>query len=134
MIATPTAPAARPAVFISAPDLDRLLDLLPEVISPTAPGAVLLAEEIARAQVCAEQDMPARIVRLGSWVRYRDLDSGRERRVQLVLPEDADADLGKVSILAPIGAALIGLPEDQVLAWREPSGQTRRIQVLGLED
>lgn len=126
--------ADRPAVFISTADLDRLIDLLPEVIEPTAPGAALLAEEIARAQICAEDDMPARVVRLGSTVRYRDLISGRQRQVQLVMPADADMDRGRISILSPIGAALIGMPEEQTIAWTTPSGDERRIEVLGLDD
>jgi len=126
--------ADRPAVFISTADLDRLIDLLPEVIEPTAPGAALLAEEIARAQICADDDMPARVVRLGSTVRYRDLISGRHRQVQLVMPADADMDRGRISILSPIGAALIGMPEEQVIGWTEASGDERRIEVLGLDD
>lgn len=128
------ATADRPAVFISTADLDRLIDLLPEFIEPTAPGAVLLAQEIARAQICPDDDMPARVVRLGSIVRYRDLVSGRQRQVQLVMPVDADMDRGRISILSPIGAALIGMPEEQVIAWTEASGDERRIEVLGLED
>ncbi len=128
-----TAAADRPAVFISTADLDRFLELLPEFIEPTAPGAALLAQEIARAQICAEDDMPARVVRLGSTVRYRDLISGRQRQVQVVLPVDADMDRGRVSILSPIGAALIGMPEEQIFTWTEASGDERRIEVLGLE-
>lgn len=133
-ITVQAAVADRPAVFISTADLDRLIDLLPEVIEPTAPGAALLAEEIARAQICAEDDMPARVVRLGSTVRYRDLISGRQRQVQLVMPADADMDRGRISILSPIGAALIGMPEEQTIAWATPSGDERRIEVLGLDD
>lgn len=133
-IIAPSASADRPAVFISTVDLNRLIDLLPEFIEPTAPGAALLAQEIARAQICAEDDMPARVVRLGSTVRYRDLISGRHRQVQLVMPADADMDRGRISILSPIGAALIGMPEEQTIAWTEASGDERRIEVLGLED
>lgn len=133
---TPTSnpPSGRPAVFISMADLERLAGLLPQSTAPSTPGAALLAEEVARAQICPDDDMPARVVRLGSTVRYRDLDSGRERRIQLVLPADADMDLNRVSILAPIGAALVGLPEEQAFSWEEPSGDLRRIAVLAVED
>lgn len=134
MTASQPAPAARPAVFISTADLERLIDLLPESVLPTAPGAALLAEEIARAQICAETEMPARVVRIGSTVRYRDLITGRQRAVQVVMPGDADMDLGRISILSPIGAALIGLPEEQTFAWLDAAGEERRIEVLGLED
>jgi len=134
MTPTSTPHAGRPAVFISARDLERLVGLLPQSTAPTTPGAALLAEEVARAQICADDDMPARVVRLGSTVRYRDLDSGRERAIQLVLPADADMDLNKVSILAPIGAALVGLPEEQTFSWEEPSGDLRRIVVVRVGD
>ncbi len=134
MTAPQAASAARPAVFISTADLERLIDLLPESVLPTAPGAALLAEEIARAQICAEDDMPARVVRIGSKARYRDLNTGRERQVQVVMPGDADMDHGRISILSPIGAALIGLPEEQVFAWLDAAGEERRIQMLGLDD
>lgn len=130
----PAAFAVRPAVFISTADLEQLIDLLPEIIEPAAPGAALLAQEIARAQICSEADMPARIVRLGSRVRYRDLVSGRQRQVQVVMPDAADMDLGRVSILSPVGAALIGMPEEQEISWTDATGETRRILVLGLDD
>lgn len=133
MTITRQAEAPRPAVFISAADLERFVDLLPETISPSAPGAVLLAEEIARAQVCAEHEMPARVVRLGSVVHYRDMMSGRQRRIQVVMPGDADMDEGRVSILSPIGAALIGLPEEQPFAWVDAAGGLRRVEVLEVE-
>lgn len=131
---TATQTTARPAVFISTADLERLIDLLPESVLPTAPGAALLSEEIARAQICAESDMPARVVRIGSTVRYRDLITGRQRQVQVVMPGDADMDQGRISILSPIGAALIGLPEEQPFSWYDAAGDERRIEVLGLED
>lgn len=134
MTQTSTARTGRPAVFISVRDLERFVGLLPQTTAPTTPGAALLAEEVARANICPDNDMPARVVRLGSTVRYRDLDSGRERRITLVLPADADMDLNKVSILAPIGAALIGLPEEQAFSWEEPSGDLRRIVVVSAQD
>lgn len=133
MSTRPSALADRPAVFMTVADLERLIDLLPESIPPTSPGAMLLAEEIGRAHVCQEDDMPARVVRLGSTVRYRDLVTGRERRIQLVMPADADIDRGRISILSPVGAAVIGMPEEQTLAWTEPSGEERRIQVLEVD-
>jgi regulator of nucleoside diphosphate kinase len=134
MTQTSPAPTGRPAVFISVRDLERLALLLPQSTAPTTPGSALLAEEVARANICPDNDMPARVVRLGSTVRYRDLTSGRERRITLVLPADADMGLNKVSILAPIGAALIGLPEEQAFSWEEPSGDLRHIVVVSAQD
>ncbi|MDP1631534.1 MAG: nucleoside diphosphate kinase regulator [Caulobacter sp.] len=134
MLTIQPAIADRPAVFLTIADLERLIDLLPESIPPTWPGAMLLAEEIARAHICADDDLPARVVRLGSTVRYRDLVSGRERTIQLVMPGDADIDRNRVSILSPIGAAVIGMPEEQTLVWTEPSGDRRSIQVLEVQD
>jgi regulator of nucleoside diphosphate kinase len=51
------------------------------------------------------------------------------REVQIVLPEDANADDGKVSVLAPVGAALLGLETGQAIDWRFPAGEVRRLRI-----
>jgi regulator of nucleoside diphosphate kinase len=64
-----------------------------------------------------------------SQVRYRDEHAGLSRQVQIVLPDDADVELGKVSVLAPVGAALLGLETGQVIDWKFPAGEIRRLRV-----
>jgi regulator of nucleoside diphosphate kinase len=124
----------RPCIFVCRTDLERLERLLPEVTVARAEASTLLSEELDRAEICDPADMPARVVRLGSRVRFRDLDSGRERTVRLVTPVEADAADGRISILTPIGAALLGLPEEQLFSWRAAGGGVRSIQVLEVLD
>lgn len=126
-------PGDRPCIFVCRTDLEQLERLLPEVSEARTEASALLAEELERAQICEPAEMPARVVRLGSKVRFRDLESGRERTISVVAPDAADSSLGRISILTPIGAALLGLPEEQTFCWRAAGGE-RSIQVLEVMD
>src|SRR5512144_1601262 len=67
-----------------------------------------LEEELDRAKVVASEDVPGDVVTMNSQISVRDLDSNKEMVLRLVFPADADYDQGRISILAPIGTALIG--------------------------
>lgn len=95
------------------------------------PSAELLAE-LDRAIVVPMESIPANTVAMYSRVRYRDETSGSAREVQIVFPADADMAQGKVSVLAPVGAALIGLPCGQSIDWIFPDGTSRRLTVLAV--
>jgi regulator of nucleoside diphosphate kinase len=75
----------------------------------------------------------ARFVRLGSLLTYMDLRTRRRRMIRVVAPERANADEGEVSVLSPIGAALIGLREGAVIRWRTADGGMRAVKVLTIE-
>ena len=81
-----------------------------------------------RAEVVAPRDVPTDAVTMNSTVRLRDLGSGKELTYTLVFPNEADVDQGKISILAPIGTAMIGYREGDVIEWEVPSG-LRRLKV-----
>lgn len=123
----------RPCIFVCRTDLEQLERLLPEVSEARTEASALLEEELERAQICEPAEMPARVVRLGSRVRFRDLESGRERTIRVVAPDAADSAQGEISVLTPIGAALLGLPEDRPFSWRAAAG-VRSIQVLEVMD
>lgn len=94
-------------------------------------GHGALADELSRANVVPMERMPPNVVRIHSRVTYavEGLDEGRE--VELVFPDEADAAAGKVSVLAPVGAALLGLQEGQTIDWAHfPDGSTRRLRVV----
>ena len=76
------------------------------------------------------EEMPADVVTMHSLVRFVDEDNGEEQTVTLVYPFEADAALGRVSVLAPIGTALLGLRVGQRIDWQVPSGGTRRLRVV----
>lgn len=88
-----------------------------------------LAEELSRATVVPMERMPGNIVRMHSRVSYLDERSGERRDVELVFPEEADLSSGKVSVLAPVGSALLGLEEGQTIEWPFPDGHVRRLRV-----
>jgi regulator of nucleoside diphosphate kinase len=82
-----------------------------------------LSGELKKAQIVEDDSMSADIVRLGSTVVIKDLVTRREMTVNIVLPSKADIKQKKVSVLAPIGTALIGFRKGQVVSWNVPSGK-----------
>jgi regulator of nucleoside diphosphate kinase len=93
-----------------------------------------LADEIGRAHVLARGRRSKHIVCMNSEVEFRDDTTGKARRVVLVYPEEADISQDKVSVLTPVGTALIGLPAGQSITWETPSGEVRQLTVLAVRD
>lgn len=109
-----------PHLFLTESDFVRVMALQP----PPA-----LRAELERAIVVPADAIPSGFVTLYSYVRYRDEHAGVSRQIQIVPPEDADVQRGKVSVLAPVGAALLGLGIGQTIDWRFPAGEVRRLRV-----
>lgn len=104
-----------PALVISADDHKRLT-LLAEAATDRVPDvAEVLLQELDRAKVVKDGAAPADRVRMGSTIVYEA--GGAARTVKLVYPGDADIEAGRISILTPIGAALIGLSPGQSIRW-----------------
>jgi regulator of nucleoside diphosphate kinase len=82
-----------------------------------------LSGELKKAQIVEDDTLPTDIVRLGSTVVIKDLLTNREMTVKIVLPQHADIKQKKVSVLAPVGTALIGFKKDQTVSWMVPSGR-----------
>ena len=115
-------------IIITDADRDRLLPVLDHH------GGVLseaLESELQRAIVVAQREIPADVVTMNSEVVYEDADAGTRRTVRVVYPKDADAAAGRVSILAPVGAALLGLRVGQEITWRVANG-LKRLRVVEL--
>ena len=104
------------------------LDVAASVMS--SPAGDFLAREIARASVVPSGFLLPGVVTMGSRVDFRDETTGQARTVTLVYPEDADFAAGKLSVLSPVGAALIGLSVSQSIEWQTPSGGWRSLTVL----
>jgi len=92
-----------------------------------------LAEELARATIVADGALPANTVALDTRVRFRNEASGRVRDIVLVLPSQASIGEGRISVLSPIGSALIGLRVHDGIDWPLPNGTITRLRVLGVE-
>jgi len=82
-----------------------------------------LSGELRKAEIVEDGNLPADIVRLGSTVVVKDLILNREMTVTIVIPNEANIKQKKVSVLAPIGTALIGFKKGQVVNWKVPSGK-----------
>lgn len=120
-----------PPIVLDAAWSDRLEELAAVAIRRGL-GTVgdRLMAEVARATVLPSAEMPADVVNIGSAVRYRDEVSGREHSVSLVLPQNVDIDRGRISVLTPVGAALIGLRTGATIGWETREGEERRLTVL----
>ena len=91
-----------------------------------------LEAELDRAEVVAPADVPADVVTMNSRVRFADADTGEEQEATLVYPADANVKESRISVLAPIGAALLGLSIGQFIEWPVPSGATKRLRVVSV--
>jgi len=87
-----------------------------------------LEDELDRAVTIPSEKIPPNVVTMNSQMRVKDLDTEKEMEIQLVFPSEADFERGKISILAPIGTALIGYRAGDTVEWRVPSG-TRRLKI-----
>lgn len=89
-----------------------------------------LGEELARATIVADDDLPPQTVALDTRVRFQTGDSDEVREVTLVVPSKAASDEGRISVLSPVGSALIGLRAGDDIDWPLPGGKVRRLRVL----
>jgi regulator of nucleoside diphosphate kinase len=120
----------RAAVYVAEADFERLSNLAGSVETP---GATLLAEELDRAIVIGGDEFPQSFVRLHSVVEFRDLLTGRQRRLQLVPPDQADIDRDRLSVIAPVGAALLGLTPGDTIGLTTEDGRGQVLEVISVE-
>jgi regulator of nucleoside diphosphate kinase len=119
-----------PPIRIDASLRDRLCRLATQALDASPQVAHHLLDEIDRAELCPASDLPPEVVTIGSRVRYRDPRTRRENVIVLVWPGEADLAAGRVSVLSPIGAALIGLTVGQRIGWSVEHGELRCLEVL----
>lgn len=120
---------SQPRLILSARDLQRLEELVARPGIAGTSGAELLEMELARADVREPDSIPPDVVTMNSCVSMLDESSDALRTVRVVYPHDAGADETCVSILAPVGAALLGLRVGDAIDWPMPGGRTTRLRV-----
>lgn len=111
-------------IVIAADDYARLRELC---------DGHTLADELDRAIVVPTDQMPAGIVTMHSRCVYVDAATGVRRTVELVYPEEADSRLSRISVLAPVGSALLGMTVGRSIEWEFPDGQPHRLHVEQVE-
>lgn len=120
-------------IIVTNTDLERLRRVV-EIYGDgkMAEACEALDAELDRAQVLPAEQVPADVVTMNSTVTYLDPDSGKAMDVTLVYPQHADVSQGKISILAPIGMALLGLRVGQSLDWPLPDGRVKTVAVTAI--
>ena len=116
-----------PQIYLTQNDADRLLKLV-----ESQPGKQLekLEGELVRANVVPREEIPEDVVTMNSRVIFENETTGERREVTLVYPGSADIDAGRVSILVPVGTALLGLRVGQSIDWELPGGEKQRYRIV----
>ena len=121
----------QPPIYLTQTDLDRLWDLL-EAYATGSGGRRFdkLEDELVRAVIMPRDQIPKDVVTMNSRVVFEDETTAQRREVTLVYPGKADINAGKISILVPVGTALLGLRAGQSIDWELPDGQKRRYRII----
>ena len=120
--------AELPEIYLTQDDMDRLLALV-----DAYPGKRFdkLEAELLRARVVPREKIPPDVVTMNSRVVFEN-ESGERREVTLVYPGSADIGAGKISVLVPIGTALLGLRVGQSIDWEGPGGAKQRYRIAAV--
>ena len=129
----PTNSGLPPSITLSSRDLAQLEAMLESPAVAKLPAAIALGEELNRAHVVDAGQLPAGIVTMRSRVQCHDEVSNDTHTLTLVYPHEADVDRGYVSVLAPVGSALLGLSVGQSIDWVAPGGRPLRLRVAAVE-
>jgi regulator of nucleoside diphosphate kinase len=119
-----------PPITLSGIDFERLERLVAAAADKFPQTAEFLEREMARAHVVPSDAAPSGVVAMDRRVEFRDNGTGQTRTVTLVYPDQADFAAGRISVLSPVGAALLGLSAGQSIDWQPPSGDGRSLTVL----
>jgi len=112
----------RPPITVSSLDMERLEHLLDSLPSAQSPMRDTLLDELARATLVEPADMPADVVTMNSRVRFVLDDAAQEFDMSLAYPKDVNGEADKLSILTPVGNALLGLKVGDSIDWARPDG------------
>lgn len=122
-----------PSIILTLSDYERLSNLAYTVADRTPGGCEALFSELDRAVLVADGSLSTNVVRMGSTVTYKT-EAGDARTVTLVFPGDADISDGKISVLTPVGTALLGLSTGQSITWNGRDGRPHQLTVFEVEE
>ena len=120
--------ASKPNIIISEQDLHRLETMLEHqtVLTPTMKH---LEDELARAEVVEPQNVPTDVVSMNAKVLITIAPATESTEITLVYPHDFKGEKGQVNIIAPIGAAILGLSEGQDIEWPQHDGHMMKVKI-----
>lgn len=120
-------------IIVTERDYERIDALLTGGVRDL-PGIQALRNELERAEVVLPDQIPPDVVTMNSRVRFENIATGKQTELTLVYPQDVDGNPDKVSILAPVGSALLGLSVGQTIEWQMSGGATLKLRVLEVRD
>ena len=118
----------KPDIMLSSLDIARLEHLLSQ-LPPHNPEVELLEQELERATIVEPAEMPPDRVSMNSRVQLRVGESGQLQTLTLVYPKDLDQSGEKISVLAPVGSAILGLAQGDEIAWPTPASPAQKIHI-----
>lgn len=121
-----------PEIVVTSADYERLWGLL-QKLPESNPVRAQLERELERAQIVEPEEISPDVVTMNSRVEVEDATSGERMTVTLAYPGNADFEAGRLSVLAPVGAALLGLRTGQTIDWTLPNGRTKRVKVISVQ-
>ena len=122
--------AGQPPIAVTTRDYDRLIGLAAAALRRDPATAGFLAEELGRATLVEPRTIAADVVTMHSHVEFLHEPEQRPQCVTLVYPDEENIAEGRISVLTPLGAALIGLSEGQSIRWTARNGRRHRLTVL----
>ena len=122
----------KPGITISSHDYDRIEALLVNLPANAFPGKQALQEELDRAEIVDPRQMPPTVITMNSTVRFINETTGVEFLMTLVYPKDVQGKPDRISILAPVGSALLGLSIGDVMEWPLPGGNNIRVRIIDI--
>lgn len=117
-------------IVLTSRDFDRLEALLDSLPANAMPGKALLQKELERAEVVAPEDVPPNVVTMNSTIRFSIAESGEDFRLTLVYPKDVEGQTDRISVLTPVGSALLGMSVGDELEWPRPGGGKSTVRVI----
>lgn len=119
----------KPEIIISSLDADRLYVLIESLPANSFAGEKELEAELARANIVEPHEVPSNVVTMNSTVNFIVESTQEEFTLTLVYPKDIDTTGNKISILAPIGSALLGLSQGEEIEWPKPGGGVLKVKI-----
>ncbi len=120
-----------PALHITAEDMERLRAVVERHLEGSrAAAAEQLELELDRASVVPQGQIPPDVVTMRSRILFEDTETGRRREATLAYPEEANIEQSRISILAPVGLAVLGLKVGDIIEWPLPNARLARLRIM----
>ena len=120
----------KPEIFVLASDAERLEHIADRLPASAADCKNALLDELARADIVEADQLPARVVTMNSTVRFEVSDPREAFCLTLVYPADLNTAPNQISVLTPMGTALLGMAEGSMIEWPRRDGQAVQVKVL----